>query len=276
MSAIEVRLGETVHVPFTLYDPNGLLVDADVLPIASVEPANSSTALLTPTVVKVSGTTGLYTVPTPATEANGFAPGVLYRVRVDATLDGVTYTATVGVLLVREVVPIANIVQGNGRTLYPITQAGGSGTTTVVLAADEPPGTAAFVGHRLLFPATGQIGTVASYDGTTKTVTFAAAFSPALSTGGGLAYTDLGFASVDAEVGPVTLAADGLDAVMVEVGINARQALAPILAASAGPSAGAGTGTSTFRAPIPGTPVRVTATTPGDGNRTLVTLALPE
>jgi hypothetical protein len=273
---VEIRLGETRQIEFTVKGPDGKLVDPDSLPTAVVLPVASSTALLTPTVAQNSGETGQFRVPVAGTEANGFAVGTDYRVRVTVLIDDQEYTEVVEVFVVREAVPIANIVQGNGRTLYPITQSGGNGTATVVLAADEPPGTAAFVGHRLLFPATGQIGTVASYDGTTKTVTFAAAFSPALSTGGGLAYTDLGFASVDAEVGPVTLAANGLDAVMVEVGINARQALAPILAASAGPSAGAGTGTTTFRAPVVGTPTRITASTSGDGNRTLVTLALPE
>jgi hypothetical protein len=72
------------------------------------------------------------------------------------------------------------------------------------------------------------------------------------------------------------LSASGLDTVLVEVGINARQALASVLAVSAGESFGAGTGTTGFRAPTDAKPTRVTATTPGGGNRTSVLLTPPE
>jgi hypothetical protein len=74
--------------------------------------------------------------------------------------------------------------------------------------------------------------------------------------------------------GQVRLAPEGLDAVPVETGINARQALTPILAASAGALLGAGTGTVVIKgANVSDT--RITATTDTAGNRTAVTLSLP-
>lgn len=74
--------------------------------------------------------------------------------------------------------------------------------------------------------------------------------------------------------GVVTLASDGLDAVIVETGVNARQALSPILAASAGVLSGATTGTIVIKGGNVAT-TRITATTDTNGNRTAVTLALP-
>jgi hypothetical protein len=70
------------------------------------------------------------------------------------------------------------------------------------------------------------------------------------------------------------LGATGLDAISVEVGVNARQALAPILAASAGVLLGAGTGTIVIKGGNSAT-TRITATTDNAGNRTAVTLSLP-
>lgn len=70
------------------------------------------------------------------------------------------------------------------------------------------------------------------------------------------------------------LASDGLDSIPVETGVNARQALSPILAASAGVISGAGTGTIVIRGGNVAT-TRITASTDADGNRTAVTLSLP-
>lgn len=289
-----------------------------------------------------------------------------------------------------------------GRTVSPATQAGGDGTTTIVLAASEPPGTTAWVGRRILFPGSGETGIVAAYDGENKTVTFSPALSQPLSTLGGLAYEDNGLATgaggdateakqdaiiehlesikgplfdasanslhairnhgdatwrtaegfsmfdpaVDSvnlspdqsgvtigivnaltghtpqsgdsfalvsgpsgleaikldtgsipqfpanfslqaidvngrvTAGSVTdkagyaLASHGLDQILVEEGINARQALAPILAATAGSLSGAGTGTITIRGGNVSA-TRITATTDTLGNRNLVALTLP-
>ena len=61
---------------------------------------------------------------------------------------------------------------------------------------------------------------------------------------------------------------------MVESGVNARQALSPILAASAGVLLGAGTGTIVIKGGNVAT-TRIAATTDNAGNRTAVTLSLP-
>jgi hypothetical protein len=96
------------------------------------------------------------------------------------------------------------------------------------------------------------------------------------------AYAGGAVASVTAPVtaGTVTdktgysLAAAGLDAVMVEAGVNARQALSPILAAAAGVLSGAGSGTIIIKGGNVAT-TRITASTDASGNRNSVTLNLP-
>jgi hypothetical protein len=70
------------------------------------------------------------------------------------------------------------------------------------------------------------------------------------------------------------LAAAGLDSITVEPGINARQALSPILAASAGVVTGAGTGTIVIQG-ANGSTSRIVSTTDNAGNRLSVVLALP-
>ncbi len=70
------------------------------------------------------------------------------------------------------------------------------------------------------------------------------------------------------------LAPAGLDAIQVESGVNARQALAPILAASAGVVAGAGTGVIVIKGGNSAI-TRIVATTDNAGNRSSVTLTLP-
>jgi hypothetical protein len=71
-----------------------------------------------------------------------------------------------------------------------------------------------------------------------------------------------------------SLASTGLDAVPIENGINARQALSPILAASAGVLVGAGTGIMVITGGnVPVT--RMIATTDNVRNCTLVSLSLP-
>jgi hypothetical protein len=77
--------------------------------------------------------------------------------------------------------------------------------------------------------------------------------------------------------GAVTLSSSGLDAVVVETGINARQALALIGAATAGKASGLDTATAIYFAMgLSGTSTtRITATTTTDGNRTATTLAPP-
>jgi hypothetical protein len=71
------------------------------------------------------------------------------------------------------------------------------------------------------------------------------------------------------------LGPDGLDAVDVEPGINARQALAPILAAVAGVVTGSGSGTIVIKGGNTAS-TRIMATTDPSGNRSAVTLLLPD
>lgn len=89
-----------------------------------------------------------------------------------------------------------------------------------------------------------------------------------------LSGTTIGVAAdVTAKTG-YSLASGGLDAVVVETGVNARQALSGVLAACAGVVSGAGTGTITIKGGGVAT-TRVVATTDASGNRSAVTLTLP-
>ncbi len=71
-----------------------------------------------------------------------------------------------------------------------------------------------------------------------------------------------------------SLAASGLDLINIEQGINIRQAISPILAATAGVISGAGTGQIVIRGGN-STLSRILATTDSQGNRTSVTLIIP-
>jgi hypothetical protein len=73
------------------------------------------------------------------------------------------------------------------------------------------------------------------------------------------------------------LAADGVDLVVVETGVNLRQAIAVIGAAAAGKGSGLDTATATYYAMgASGTSTaRIVATTDASGNRTATTLTLP-
>jgi len=75
--------------------------------------------------------------------------------------------------------------------------------------------------------------------------------------------------------GQVTLSPSGFDAIQVENGVNARQALSPILAASAGVLLGAETGTIVIKGGNVAV-TRITAATDNAGNRTAVILNLPQ
>lgn len=80
--------------------------------------------------------------------------------------------------------------------------------------------------------------------------------------------------STNRDKGGYLLGPAGLDAVPVEANVNVRQALAPILAASAGVVSGAGTGTIVIKGGNV-TDTRIQARTDKAGNRTAVTLTLP-
>jgi hypothetical protein len=71
----------------------------------------------------------------------------------------------------------------------------------------------------------------------------------------------------------VNLASTGLDAVVVETGLTAKQALQYVSAACFGVLSGAGTGTVVIKAGANSGTTRITAATDSSGNRTSVTLA---
>ena len=80
------------------------------------------------------------------------------------------------------------------------------------------------------------------------------------------------------EVNPNKLASDGLDSITVETGVNARQALSPILAASTGVISGASNSSSmtiTVKAANNSATTRIAATADRYGNRSSVALTLP-
>jgi hypothetical protein len=106
----------------------------------------------------------------------------------------------------------------------------------------------------------GQSRVVTAYNSTTKVATVDRAWD---TTPDGTSQYAIG------DTAAATLTAAGLDAVPID-GVNARQALALILAAEGGKLSGAGTTTITIR-DAADTANRITATVDGAGNRTSIT-----
>jgi hypothetical protein len=75
--------------------------------------------------------------------------------------------------------------------------------------------------------------------------------------------------------GPVALAANGVDNIVVDTGINLRQAASVILAGAAGKVSGAGTGAVQVNSAGASDMQRIAAVVDTNGNRTGVTLTLP-
>lgn len=74
--------------------------------------------------------------------------------------------------------------------------------------------------------------------------------------------------------GGVIISSAGLDNIVVETGMNARQALSAAASSAAGVLSGATTGTIVIKGAGVAT-TRITATTDDNGNRTAITLSLP-
>lgn len=72
-----------------------------------------------------------------------------------------------------------------------------------------------------------------------------------------------------------SLSSSGLDSIVIETGVNARQAISVIASAAVGVLAGAATTTVTIAAAENSGTNRITATVDADGNRDSVTLSLP-
>lgn len=89
---------------------------------------------------------------------------------------------------------------------------------------------------------------------------------------------DTGTAGVVVAAGSKTgysLAAAGLDSIVIETGVNARQAISVIASACVGVASGMAGTTATLKAAANSGTTRITATVDSDGNRSAVTLNLP-
>lgn len=85
---------EATYTPgFTTLAASGAAADADSLPTCAVYEDTTSTAIVTPTVVKLA--TGVYVVAIPCTAVNGFEAGKTYNVVISATIGGVAAKAKV-------------------------------------------------------------------------------------------------------------------------------------------------------------------------------------
>jgi len=73
----------------------------------------------------------------------------------------------------------------------------------------------------------------------------------------------------------VPMSADGMDEIVIEPGMNARQALAIIASAVAGQLSGANTNNVIVRAANDPSTIRLNATVDANGNRTVVILTIP-
>lgn len=93
-----VPLELTITRDFTISGSSGA-TDADSLPTCKVFEDSTDTAILTPTVVKRSGETGVYRVSIPCTSVNGFEAGKSYNVLITAVVGGVTTKATISTFL---------------------------------------------------------------------------------------------------------------------------------------------------------------------------------
>lgn len=178
---------------------------------------------------------------------------------------GHTTAGTYGYLLDTQLSTLATASNLSSVASNVTTILGQTGTTGVVVAASSKSGyslTQSFPSNfaSLAITAGGAVtaGTVSDKTGYSLTQSFPSNFASL---------------SIDSS-GRTVLAPAGLDAITVETGVNARQAMSPILAAAAGVLAGAGTGTITIKGGNVAT-TRITATTDSSGNRSAVTLTLP-
>jgi hypothetical protein len=118
---------------------------------------------------------------------------------------------------------------------------------------------------------------LARVDVATSTRLATAGYSAPLDATATRAAVGLATANLDTQLALRTgykLASDGLDAVVVETGLHARQALSVIAASAAGVLDGAATTSVTVKGANVAT-TRIAATVDADGNRSAVTLTLP-
>lgn len=91
------KLGDTIYLDFTTHRADtGAVTDADSTPTCVVFEDDNDTPILSPTVTKRTGYTGVYRVPIAATAGNGFEVGKSYNVDVTAVVNSVTAKARIG------------------------------------------------------------------------------------------------------------------------------------------------------------------------------------
>ncbi len=164
-----------------------------------------------------------------------------------------------------------------GRALagYDSTARAGTATTIQLASAETAIPTNRSI-HLVDGTGAGQSRIVTGYDGGTKTATVHLAWTtnPDATTKYYLGDVVQGGAMTVSDKTGFKLAADGVDLVVIETGVNLRQGQSAILAAAAGLLSGAGTGTITIKGGNVAT-TRIVATTDDSGNRSAVTLILP-
>jgi hypothetical protein len=245
------KLGETIVLDFVTHSPTTAAVtDADSTPTAEVFEDATDTTVVALTVVKRTSKTGNYRVAIACTALNGFEAAKSYNVVASATVGGIAAKSVIGRFQVRTQ-SVDDVLATSGYT-----------------APLDAAATAAAVWNA----ATVTYGTGGSY-GALVELNLDAAVSTRSTFAGGAVASVTAPVAVSDKAG-FKLASDGLDAVVVETGINARQALSPILASAAGVLSGAETTTVTVKGGGVAT-TRVTATVDADGNRSSVTLNLP-
>jgi hypothetical protein len=164
----------------------------------------------------------------------------------------------------------------------PVAQAGaaqGGGTQSITLSATASTVDSTYNGSRVRITSGtgfGQTRIITAYLGSTK---MAAVSRPWITnpdaTSAYAVIADDAVAPNASLQSNAILAASGLDAITIEPGINARQALVPILAACAGAVSGAATTNIAIGGANNAGTNRISATVDGSGNRSAVVLNLP-
>lgn len=242
-------LEETIYVDFITSSSTGAAADADTTPTAEVFEDATDTTVYALTVTKRTSKTGNYRIAIACTAANGFEAGKSYNVVASATVGGIAAKAVVGRFQVR--------AYGDNRLVYldaSVATGNGYGSTLVARLTSQR----ATNLDNLDAAITTRMATY------TQPTGFLAATFPS---------TVASTTNITAASG-VSLAATGFDAIAVESGVNARQLLSILGAALAGTLSGAGSGSITFKS-LGGSTTRITATTDGSGNRSVVSLSLP-
>lgn len=282
----DVPLGETDHFDVVTSDPStGSVSDADSAPTFDVFEEDTDTPILaSQSMTKRGALTGNYRGAVLASSGNGFEAGKWYSVVATATVGGVTG---------KDVVRAFRVVAAELTAGVPRADvshwAGSAASATDTALADAPPNFSA-----LAINASGHVSRVTLVDALTGYAAPLDAAATRAAVGLASANLDTQLAAIKADTAAVlddtgnagvvvaaasksgySLAAAGLDAVAVESGLNARQALSVIASASAGVLAGAATATVTIAAAgVPAT-TRLTASVDESGNRTAVTLSPP-